>query len=321
VTEKFYTISSSGGSFTLNYDMYGIPDKADIYLNNVLVSSTNQEVSYTGTLTVPSTVALQAGDIVRVVMTGTNTGTAWDYSVNYSGGVQSLNYVAAGNIVNDDTSGTNIIYGTSGIDNIIGTTGIDQIFAYAANDTIDGNGGKDSIDGGTGIDTAVYHASRSLAYITKTATDTFSITLSGTDLGTLTNVERLQFSDSKLALDLNGNAGITAKILGATFGVSAVTNKGYAGIGIGLLDSGMSYENLATLAINAAGASTPQQVVNLLWTNVVGSAPTAADAQVFVDMLNGGMTTGQLGMLAAETPLNQTNINLSGLSLTGLDYL
>jgi hypothetical protein len=102
VTENFYTLGGNNGTFKLDYNMYTIPDEADIYVNSALVSHTTGQVSGTGTLTVPSTTALHAGDIVKVVMIGTDTGTAWDYTVNYTGGVQSLDFVSSGVILNDD---------------------------------------------------------------------------------------------------------------------------------------------------------------------------------------------------------------------------
>jgi hypothetical protein len=38
-------------------------------------------------------------------------------------------------------------------------------------------------------------------------------------------------------------------------------------------------------------------------------------------MLNGGTSVGALGVLAADTLLNQANVNLIGLVTTGLDYV
>ena len=189
----------------------------------------------------------------------------------------------------------------------------------AGNDTIYGGAFNELMDGGAGIDTAIFSGNHSDYTITKTAA---GFTLNGEGIGTntLCNIERIQFADCHLALDLDGNAGNAAKILGAVFGSVSVSNKIYAGIVLGLLDGGMSYEDLAGLAITAAGASTPQQVVELLWTNVVGSAPTAGQVQPFVDMLNGGITTGQFGVLVAGTTLNQQNINLVGLTQTGLEF-
>jgi hypothetical protein len=78
------------------------------------------------------------------------------------------------------------------------------------------------------------------------------------------------------------------------------------------------------LAINARlGANaTNAQVVDLLYTKVVGQAPDAATRKTFTDLLdNGTFTVGGLGVLAADTELNKVNINLVGLEQTGLAYL
>jgi len=78
------------------------------------------------------------------------------------------------------------------------------------------------------------------------------------------------------------------------------------------------------LALNArlganAGAET---VVNLLYTNVVGVAPGAAELATFTGMLNSGVHSATtLGILAADTSLNIANVNLVGLTQTGLEYL
>ncbi len=140
VTENFYTLAGSGGAFTLSYNMYGIPDRADIYVNGALAVSTNGEVSNTGSLTVPSTFTLEASDVVRVVMTGTNSGTAWDYTVNYQGGVQSLDYIAAGTIVNDDTTTTPPTLPSY---TVAGTLGND-FFLPSGNNNYLGGGGNDT---------------------------------------------------------------------------------------------------------------------------------------------------------------------------------
>ena len=69
-----------------------------------------------------------------------------------------------------------------------------------------------------------------------------------------------------------------------------------------------------------SGKSAPADVVKLLWGNVIGGVPGSADAQPFVDMLKGGMSIGQLTVLAADTELNATNIDLAGLVKTGIEY-
>jgi hypothetical protein len=134
-------------------------------------------------------------------------------------------------------------------------------------------------------------------------------------------ITRRKMPDGKfIAYDIDKNAGTTAKILGAVFGKQAVTNKAYVGIGLHFLDAGWTYDNLAGLALDVAGAKTNDQIVSLLWANVIGSKPTAADKQPFIALLENGMTAGALAHLAADSSFNTTNINLVGLAQTGIEY-
>ena len=98
-------------------------------------------------------------------------------------------------------------------------------------------------------------------------------------------------------------------------------NKNYVGIGLGLLDTGWTYDNLAGLALEVAGTKTNDQIVSLLWTNVIRTKPTATDKQPFISLLENGMSAGALAHLAADTSLNTTNINLIGLAQTGIEYI
>jgi hypothetical protein len=198
----------------------------------------------------------------------------------------------------------------------------------AGADTLTGFGGDDTLIGKESADAAIY-LNNSAEYDTKKNIDgawTIKQKNSGSD-GTdiLINIERIKFSDISLALDLDGNAGITAKILGAVFGQESVSNKTYVGIGLSLLDGGMSYEALMQLAINAAlgaDAANYTAVVDLLYKNVVGFAPSTADETYFVGLLDSGAyTVASIGIMAADTALNQANVDLVGLSHTGLEYL
>ena len=160
--------------------------------------------------------------------------------------------------------------------------------------------------------------------VVKSNTDALSIKGLGADL-TWFKVKHLHFKDVSVAWDLDITAGQVAKTLGAVFGKSAVTNKEYAGIGLYFVDDlNYSYASLMQLAINARLGANPThtQVVDLLYTNVVGTAPDAATRKSFTDLLdNGTFTVGSLGVLAADTDLNKTNINLTGLAQSGLEYL
>lgn len=102
VTERYYTIQGGGGTFTFQYDMYSIPDRADIYVNGVLAQTTGRQVSGTGTLTIGGSI-LPPATSVRVVMTGTDPGTAWDYKVNYIPGL-TADIAAYVNVIVPDPS-------------------------------------------------------------------------------------------------------------------------------------------------------------------------------------------------------------------------
>ena len=213
------------------------------------------------------------------------------------------------------------------LDNVIdGEGGNDTLIGEEGNDTLSGGGGDDNLNGQEGIDTAIYAGNGSAftivynidhSYIIQSNTST-----EGTD--TLNSIERINFSEEKLALDIDGNAGITAKTLGAVFGKDSIANKEYVGIGLGLLDDGMSYSNLMELAINAKLGvnASDTDIVNLLYTNVVGNAPPVSDLNYFVALLqNNTYTEASLGVFAADTPLNANNINLIGLAATGLEFV
>jgi Ca2+-binding RTX toxin-like protein/methionine-rich copper-binding protein CopC len=235
-----------------------------------------------------------------------------------------------------DKLSANFILGTSNSEVIQGTPFADNISGYAGNDTITGGLGSDLIDGGTGIDTVKFSGqfgSASLAHysIQKMIDSSWSVSYIGpitaifppspTDgIDTLTNVERLQFTDRSFALDLDGNAGITAKIIGAVLGKAALNNPTYVGIGLGYLDKGMSYSDLGALALTAVGATTNDAIVSTLWLNVIGSTATTLDKAPFIKMLADGMKAGDLVALAADTAFNTTNIKLTGLALTGIEY-
>ena len=206
-----------------------------------------------------------------------------------------------------------------------GGMGNDMLMGQGAADTLIGLGGNDTLDGGAGLDTAVFSAMLSRYQIVRSG-DTITVQDStgaeGTD--SLSNIERLKFQDECIAFDLDGNAGTAARILGAIAGSAAVQNKEYAGIALSLLDKGMSAEELANTALNVmlGGNVTSTGVVQLLFQNLVGSAPDAASLALYTGMLDRGeLSAGQLGVLAGNTDMNLQHIDIVGLAQHGLGYL
>ena len=98
------------------------------------------------------------------------------------------------------------VHGYSGNDTIILREGGEIAFGYAGKDTIEGGAGNDAIDGGAGVDTAIFKDSSSAYTLTSNDDGTVTVvhtspsdgvTDEGTD--TLTNIEKMQFSDKTLS--------------------------------------------------------------------------------------------------------------------------
>jgi len=209
------------------------------------------------------------------------------------------------------------------IEHVIGSAGNDTITGNSANNQLRGNGGNDSINGGGGIDTALFSGLRAGYSINVGSNGALSVQgADGND--SLSSIERLRFQDTSLAYDLAGNAGTVAKILGAVFGPAALAIKDYVGIGLQYTDGGMGQSELMTLALGARLGSNPSNaaVVDLLYSNLFGVLPPAADQANFVGLIqNGTYTQASLGLTAADLGQNLTNIGLVGLASTGLEFV
>lgn len=212
-------------------------------------------------------------------------------------------------------------YGDSTDNLLAGTAAADYLFGLEGNDELSGLAGDDYLDGGEGIDMARFSRMQQDYAVTKTD-DEFSVWNEDEGADRLIHVERLGFRDVNLAFDIDDHAGKVAKLLASVFGADAVHNTLYAGIGLQLIDDGMSYAALAALAIGVTPAKTREAVVSLLWSNLMGSAPTTAQAQPFVDMLNTDLSNvGTLGVLAADYAAVVGVVDLDHLGQVGLAYI
>lgn len=192
-------------------------------------------------------------------------------------------------------------------------------------DLLAGFRGTDTLDGGAGIDGAFYSGKRAGYQATKTGGAWQVVDHSGLDgVDTLVNVERLSFEDVSVALDLEGNAGTVARILGAVFGRHAVASTELAGIGLRLADTGTTAEALVQLALDhrLGPWHTTDDVVNLLYTNVTGTPPPQQQLAVYRGWLDSGLySEASLGLYAAQTGENEAGIGLAGLAQTGLAFV
>ena len=213
------------------------------------------------------------------------------------------------------------ILGTGGSDrNLTGTSGNDTISALGGDDQIVGSTGDDIISGGAGLDVVSYSgydsASATLTNINGQAT----ISVGGfTD--TLTEVERLQFSDTWVAMDFNGQAGSAAKIICAAFGQELLPQ--YLSVGIGLADSGQSMQDLAGLVVSSGlmGYTTQADFVNTVFNNLLSRDANILEETLYVDYLVQGLyTEADLLAIAADTQMANALMVDYAIDNVGLPY-
>ena len=196
-------------------------------------------------------------------------------------------------------------------------------------DILNGNLGNDTMDGGTGRDTAIFAARRVDSTISQNATGYAVVGPEGSDI--VANVERLQFAETKVSLDLGTGdpGGMTVRLIGAAFDRANIVPP-LVGTGIRLFDQGHAFLEVAQMAINTdlflslAGSRSNADFVNAVYRNVVGTLPAPEVRDSFVRLLQGSggtMSQADLLALAAYTPENAANINLVGLQTSGVDFV
>ncbi len=247
-------------------------------------------------------------------------------TINYGSVIEN----AIGSPGRDDIFGNdadNLLAGGLGNDYLRGSNGNDTLNGDGGDDRLDGGPGSDLLNGGPGIDTSVFANARVSYTLSKTGNG-YLLREGATVIDALIDVERIQFADVSLAIDLAGNAGTTAKIIGAVFGKQYLANAGFVGIGLDLLDHGMSYADLVALAINTdffaqlAGSHSNTDFVRLVYKNVVGAEANATDLAFYVgELTNGHFNQASLAFLACELDLTKAQIDLVGLAATGIVYL
>lgn len=228
----------------------------------------------------------------------------------------------------DALSGASAMTERAQLNNVEQVQFLDKTVSLVVNDTIKGQPGTDFFDGGLGIDTVVYNGPQERYSITKSGNRYVVSEPTGSDdTDYLSNIERLQFSNGKVALDLGGNAGQAARLIGALLGPSFIKDKALAGVVLGLIDQDYSIESIANLGLNTsfylalAGSTKHEDFVNHVFRNVVGRPPEANEQKTYVDMLNAGTSQAALAVMAAGTEFTASQIGLTGLTSHGWDFI
>ena len=245
--------------------------------------------------------------------------------------VASINYTLGNFVENLDLASAagDLAGGGNALDNLLN--------GNEGNNRFTGAGGNDSIDGKAGIDTAVYAAARIGYLLSKTETGfTVAASTGNEGLDTLANVERLQFSDAKVAIDLTsgGNAAKTAQFLGL-LGFSFLSQKDVVGTVLGVFDqTGINLSDAFALVLNTglvnelAGDASDTAFVKLIHRNLVGTeASDAVAATLATELLKdsgGAYSRIDLLNVGAGLDANLQHVGLvgtTGLLATGLEYV
>jgi Ca2+-binding RTX toxin-like protein len=206
---------------------------------------------------------------------------------------------------------------------VIGTTGV-SLIGNAAKNSFKGSSGNDNLNGGLGLDKAIYQGNKSNYTLIK-GTDTYSISdKTGIDgIDTLTNVERLQFSDQTLALDINGTAGQAYRIYQAAF--NRTPDTGGLKYWIEAMDSGVSLSSVSSGFIGSAefqklyGTSpTNELFVTKLYDNVLHRAPDTGGYNYWVGLLNSG-GIDKVSTLVNFSESNENQAGVIGVIQNGID--
>ena len=213
--------------------------------------------------------------------------------------------------------------GTAQGDTIVCNDDGNAVAAGAGNDRILPGAGADSIDGGAGIDIAVLDTMRAACDVTA-GQGYFAVAVHGQAADRLAGVERLHFTDTALALDIDGSAGASYRLYQAALGRAP----DLAGLSfwIGRGDAGTPLEAVAQAFVDSAefsaryGAPDNGGYIALLYANVLHRAPDAAGLQWHLAQLQSGMATRATALLAfSESAENQAA--LVGQLAHGIEYL
>ena len=96
VTEKKYILYKGGGTLNVHYNMYNAPDQMEVFVNGALIGYTKDSSGVKSLVSGSGTITLSGNQIpnyanITIKMTGSSGGTNWDYSMDYTNGIQEVN--------------------------------------------------------------------------------------------------------------------------------------------------------------------------------------------------------------------------------------
>lgn len=183
-----------------------------------------------------------------------------------------------------------------------------------------------AVTGTSGVDTYAINGKKS-DFTMSTTADAIAVksTLAPVEFD-LSKHERVTFTDTAIAYDVNGNAGDVYKLLAASLGLSDVKNE-YTGIGIYLKDQGLTNKQIAELILNTdvyktdAGGVSDETFIKHVYTNVTGNQATLTEINDLLTYMSvNHLSQADILVQAANLDGFNTTVNLVGLQTSGLEY-
>lgn len=235
--------------------------------------------------------------------------------------------IAAGTSISNAVGGdgNDILIANPNGSTLRGMWGNDTLIGGSGNDSLDGGAGNDGLDGGAGTDTAVYHAARSNYTVSASAGGYTVVDKTGSEgSDTLSNIERLQFTDQTLAFDTGGIAGQAFRIYQAAF--NRAPDAAGLGFWIYQMDRGYALTDVAqnfvlSQEFQSMYGQSPgnADIVTHLYANVLHRAPDAGGAAFWTKLLDQHtLSVAQVLREFSESPENVAA--LVGVVQNGIAY-
>ncbi|WP_137172104.1 DUF4214 domain-containing protein [Massilia sp. HP4] len=217
--------------------------------------------------------------------------------------------------------------GTGGDDVLYGDFKANIITGGAGNDVLEGGGGNDILNGGIGLDTALYAGTAGGYEVRLLGKHTTVADRVGTEgIDTLEGIERIHFSDSALAFDVDGSAGKAFRIFQAAF--DRAPDLTGLGFWIDRMDGGMSLQDVAAGFIRSDeftgkyGALGADAFVTALYGNVLDRQPDQEGLDFWTKLLAGGDDLAARATVLANFSESKENVgNLAELIANGITFI
>jgi hypothetical protein len=228
--------------------------------------------------------------------------------------------VADGNIYNNTDGGLYTVVAGVASNGGVGRSG------SAASEQLTGSAGNDVIDGAGGIDTVTYAGNAADYRIAISAAGVSVVDTTGkAGSDVLFNVERLQFADRSVSLEVDGVAAQAYRVYQAAF--DRTPDAGGLGYWIGNMEKGASLAAVARAFIDSAefrelyGANpSHREMVAKFYTNVLHRAPDQAGLDWWVQALDSGAIDAATALVGFSESAENV-VQLTGVIAQGIGYV